>query len=66
MLRRIETSGKRRTFARLLHGTMAGGMPSAFGLQRRTVAICLSAELLFRKRRPIDLSGRIKVFSLSG
>src|SRR6266849_10825962 len=29
MLRHIDTNGKRRTFASLLHGTMAGGMPSA-------------------------------------
>jgi thiamine pyrophosphate-dependent acetolactate synthase large subunit-like protein len=34
MLRCIETSDKRRTFAGLLHGTLAVGMPSAFGLQR--------------------------------
>jgi pyruvate dehydrogenase (quinone) len=29
MLRHIDTGGKRRTFASLLHGTMAGGMASA-------------------------------------
>jgi len=34
MLRHIDTGGKRRTFASLLHGTMAGGMPSALGLQK--------------------------------
>ena len=34
MLRHIDTNGKRRTFASLLHGTMAGGMPSALGLQK--------------------------------
>jgi pyruvate dehydrogenase (quinone) len=33
-LRYIDTGGKRRTFASLLHGTMAGGMPSAIGLQK--------------------------------
>ena len=34
MLRHIDTGGKRRTFASLLHGTMAGGMPSALGLHK--------------------------------
>jgi pyruvate dehydrogenase (quinone) len=34
MLRCIETSGKRRTFASLLHGTMAGGMPSVLDCKR--------------------------------
>src|SRR6202000_416032 len=34
MLRHIDTQGKRRTFASLLHGTMASGMPSAIGLQK--------------------------------
>jgi pyruvate dehydrogenase (quinone) len=47
MLRHIETGGKRRTFASLLHGTMAGGMPSALGLQKcqpgRQV-ICLAGD----------------------
>jgi pyruvate dehydrogenase (quinone) len=47
MLRHIETGGKRRTFASLLHGTMAGGMPSAIGLQKcqpgRQV-ICLAGD----------------------
>ena len=47
MLRHIDTSGKRRTFASLLHGTMAGGMPSALGLQKcqpgRQV-ICLAGD----------------------
>jgi pyruvate dehydrogenase (quinone) len=47
MLRHIETGGKRRTFASLLHGTMASGMPSALGLQKcqpgRQV-ICLAGD----------------------
>ena len=47
MLRHIETGGKRRTFASLLHGTMAGGMPTAIGLQKcqpgRQV-ICLAGD----------------------
>ena len=47
MLRHIDTSGKRRTFASLLHGTMASGMPSALGLQKcqpgRQV-ICLAGD----------------------
>jgi pyruvate dehydrogenase (quinone) len=47
MLRHIETGGKRRTFASLLHGTMASGMPSAIGLQEcqpgRQV-ICLAGD----------------------
>jgi pyruvate dehydrogenase (quinone) len=47
MLRHIDTRGKRRTFASLLHGTMAGGMPSALGLQKcqpgRQV-ICLAGD----------------------
>src|SRR3954451_260503 len=47
MLRHINTGGKRRTFASLLHGTMAGGMPSALGLQKcqpgRQV-ICLAGD----------------------
>src|SRR5437868_12825495 len=34
MLRHIDTGGKRRTFASLLHGTMASGMSSALGLQK--------------------------------
>jgi len=34
MLRHIDTGGKRRTFGSLLHGTMAGGMASAIGLQK--------------------------------
>jgi pyruvate dehydrogenase (quinone) len=35
MLRHIDTGGKRRIFASLLHGgTMAGGMPLALGLQK--------------------------------
>ncbi len=45
MMRHIETGGKRRTFASMLHGTMAGGMPSALGLQkaqpgRQVIALC--------------------------
>lgn len=47
MLRHIDTGGRRRTFASLLHGTMAGGMPSALGLQKcqpgRQV-ICLAGD----------------------
>jgi pyruvate dehydrogenase (quinone) len=47
MLRHIDTHGKRRTFASLLHGTMASGMPSALGLQKcqpgRQV-ICLAGD----------------------
>src|SRR5689334_9033972 len=47
MLRHIDTNGKRRTFASLLHGTMAGGMASALGLQKcqpgRQV-ICLAGD----------------------
>ena len=47
MLRHIDTNGKRRTFGSLLHGTMAGGMPSALGLQKcqpgRQV-ICLAGD----------------------
>ena len=47
MLRHIETLGTRRTFASLLHGTMAAGMPAALGLQKcqpgRQV-ICLAGD----------------------
>jgi Thiamine pyrophosphate enzyme, C-terminal TPP binding domain len=47
MLRHIDTGGKRRTFASLLHGTMANRMPSALGLQKcqpgRQV-ICLAGD----------------------
>jgi pyruvate dehydrogenase (quinone) len=47
MLRHIETGGRRRTFASLLHGTMAGGMASAIGLQKcqsgRQV-VCLAGD----------------------
>jgi len=47
MLRHIDTGGKRRTFASLLHGTMASGMASAIGLQKcqpgRQV-ICLAGD----------------------
>jgi pyruvate dehydrogenase (quinone) len=47
MLRHIDTGGKRRTFASLLHGTMAAGMPSALGLQKcqpGRQAICLAGD----------------------
>jgi pyruvate dehydrogenase (quinone) len=45
MLRHIDTGGKRRTFASLLHGTMAAGLSAAIGLQashpgRQVVALC--------------------------
>ena len=47
MLRHIDTGGRRRTFASLLHGTMAGGLPSALGLQKcqpgRQV-VCLAGD----------------------
>jgi pyruvate dehydrogenase (quinone) len=47
MLRHIDTHGKRRTFASLLHGTMASGMGSALGLQKcqpgRQV-VCLAGD----------------------
>jgi pyruvate dehydrogenase (quinone) len=47
MVRHIDTGGKRRTFASLLHGTMASGMASALGLQKgqpgRQV-ICLAGD----------------------
>jgi pyruvate dehydrogenase (quinone) len=47
MLRHIDAGGKRRTFASLLHGTMASGMASALGLQKcqpgRQV-ICLAGD----------------------
>src|SRR6201999_589752 len=47
MLRHIDTGGKRRTFASLLHGTMASGMPSAIGLQKcqpERQVICLAGD----------------------
>jgi pyruvate dehydrogenase (quinone) len=47
MLRHIDTGGKRRTFASLLHGTMASGMPSALGLQKcqpSRQVICLAGD----------------------
>jgi len=47
MLRHIDTGGKRRTFASLLHGTMAGGMSSAIGLQKcqpERQVICLAGD----------------------
>jgi pyruvate dehydrogenase (quinone) len=34
MIRHIRSNGKRRTFASLLHGTMASGMSSALGIQK--------------------------------
>ena len=34
MLRHIRSNGKRRTLASLLHGTMAGGMAGALGVQK--------------------------------
>lgn len=45
MLRHIAANGQRRTLASLLHGTMAGGLPSALGAQkafpgRQVVALC--------------------------
>jgi pyruvate dehydrogenase (quinone) len=45
MLRHIAANGKRRTFGSLLHGTMAGGLASALGLQkaqpgRQVIALC--------------------------
>jgi pyruvate dehydrogenase (quinone) len=47
MLRHIDTGGKRRTFASLLHGTMASGMSSALGLQKAQPGrqvICLAGD----------------------
>jgi pyruvate dehydrogenase (quinone) len=47
MLRHIDTGGKRRTFASLLHGTMASGMASALGLQKaqpHRQVICLAGD----------------------
>jgi pyruvate dehydrogenase (quinone) len=47
LVRYIETNGRRRTFASLLHGTMAGGMPSALGLQKSQPGrqvICLAGD----------------------
>ncbi len=43
--RHVDTGGKRRTFGSLLHGTMAGGLASALGLQkcqpgRQVLALC--------------------------
>jgi pyruvate dehydrogenase (quinone) len=43
----METGGKRRTFASLLHGTTAGGMRSALGLQKSQPGrqvICLAGD----------------------
>lgn len=44
-LRHVEGNGKRRFFSSLLHGTMAGGISSAIGLQkcqpeRQVIAMC--------------------------
>jgi pyruvate dehydrogenase (quinone) len=47
MLRHVDTRGKRRTFASLLHGTMASGMASALGLQKAQPGrqvICLAGD----------------------
>jgi pyruvate dehydrogenase (quinone) len=47
MLRHIDTGGKRRTFASLLHGTMASGLGSAIGLQKSEPGrqvICLAGD----------------------
>lgn len=45
MVRHIKATARRRTFASLLHGTMASGMPSALGAQkaqmdRQVIALC--------------------------
>jgi pyruvate dehydrogenase (quinone) len=45
MVRHIAATARRRTFASLLHGTMAAGMASALGLQkaqpgRQVIALC--------------------------
>src|SRR5712672_2580426 len=47
MLRHIDTGGKRRTFASLLHGTMASGLGTALGLQKcqpNRQVICLAGD----------------------
>ena len=47
MLRHIDSGGGRRTFGSLLHGTMAGGMGSALGLQKAQPGrqvICLAGD----------------------
>jgi pyruvate dehydrogenase (quinone) len=47
MLRHIDTGGKRRTFASLLHGAMGSGTPSAIGLQKSQPGrqvICLAGD----------------------
>jgi pyruvate dehydrogenase (quinone) len=47
MFRHIDTGGKRRTFASMLHGTMASGMASALGLQKAQPGrqvICLAGD----------------------
>jgi pyruvate dehydrogenase (quinone) len=38
MLRHIDTGGKRRTFASLLHGTMASGVPSRLDCKSASLA----------------------------
>src|ERR1700734_1723812 len=46
-LHHIETFGKHRTFASLLHGTMASAMPSAIGLQKCQTGrqvVCLAGD----------------------
>jgi pyruvate dehydrogenase (quinone) len=45
--RHLEANGQRRTFASLLHGTMANGMPSAIGLQKShpgRQVVCLAGD----------------------
>lgn len=47
MFRHIDTGGKRRTFASMLHGTMASGMAGALGLQKAQPGrqvICLAGD----------------------
>jgi pyruvate dehydrogenase (quinone) len=47
MFRHIDTGGKRRTFASMLHGTMASGMAAALGLQKAQPGrqvICLAGD----------------------
>src|SRR5260221_9933627 len=58
MLRHIDTGGKRRTFASLLHGTMASGMASALGLQkgRPCLQVIYLAGFVFSSRRRHTIS----------
>jgi pyruvate dehydrogenase (quinone) len=47
MIRHIHSTGKRRTFASLLHGTMASGLGSALGAQKaqpERQVICLAGD----------------------